>query len=222
MVLIISVSLAVLLGVVVYFALFSGPQLVQPMQTAQNAPPQVFPTSTAAIATSSMAASSSATSSAFANDGGSATNPNASSSAGSFSQSVYQTMFSQPYPITWSEGQPQLSVMGGTLQANQLILSINIQLGSSSQCVPINLRLITDEQGDMVSPTAPAMANFPLAADGTCQGEAGTAYNESVTFTVDPLNAPFLFSTGDPANGFFEISTTTDNGIKIDVPQKSG
>lgn len=214
---IILASLAVLLGFITYFALFSGPQIVQPNQPAQNYAP-VAPTSTQATA------SSSATSSAFVNGSGNNDGSNGTSNQGNggANQTVYQTMFSAPYPVTWTEGQPQLSIIGATMQDHQLVLSVNVQMGPAAQCVPVNLRLIADEQGDMQAPTAPATPNFPLAPDGTCQGDAETAYNESVTFTVDPANLPFLFSTGDSANAFFEISTTTSNGLKVDVPQKNG
>ena len=211
-------SVAGVLAIITYFALFSGPQIIQPNQTSQNS--QATQTSTQA--TSSV--NSQATSSAFLGGGGlnSAGAGGTGAASASSSQQVYQTTFSAPYPITWSQGQPQLAIMGATLQADQLILSINIQMGNTAQCVPVNLRLITDEQGDMLAPSAPAAPNFPLAPDGTCQGDAETAYNESVTFTVNLSNTPFLFSTGDPANGFFEIATTTANGLQVTVPQKNG
>ncbi len=222
-------SVAAVLGIITYFALFSGPQIIQPNQTSSTAQnyPQVAPSSTRA------------TSSAFAGggglNGGNSSATGTSSGAGGASSSssqVYQTTFFAPYPITWSEGQPQLAIMGAMLQADQLVLSVNIQMGPTAQCVPVNLRLITDEQGDMQAPSAPAAPNFPLAADGTCQGDAETSYNESVTFTVNPATgagtgaaaatAPWLFSTGDPANGFFEIATTTAGGLQVTVPQKNG
>jgi hypothetical protein len=207
--LIILVSLAVVLGIITYFALFSGPQIVQPIQTAQNQ------TSTQTAS----ATASTATTSAFI---GGASSSNAVTAGSSTTSGIYQTMFAPPYPITWTEGQPQLAIMGGTLRDDQLTLSVNIQMGTTPQCVPINLRLITDEQGDMAAPNTPASPNFPLAPDGTCEGDSETSYSESVTFTVNPASMPFLFSTGDPANAFFEISTTTDNGLRVDVPQKNG
>ncbi len=213
---IVLISLAVVLGFITYFALFSGPQYVQPAETAQN-------TQVAPISIQPAASTTSSSMSAFI--GGTSSNVGASGIGidNASASPVYQTMFSAPYPITWSEGEPQLSIMGATLQANQLILSVNIQMGQTAQCVPVNLRLITDEEGDMQAPDAPASPNFPLAPDGTCQGDSETAYSESVTFTINASTSmPFLLSTGDPANGFFEIATTTGNGLQVDVPQKNG
>ncbi|MDE2019346.1 MAG: hypothetical protein KGJ13_03290 [Patescibacteria group bacterium] len=202
-------ALALILGFITYFALFSGPQYIQPSQTAQN---------NSQIATSSPQASSTASSTIA-----SAASSSSPSSAGSGQpQTAYQSIFQPPYPAAWVEGQQQLGIMSAMLQENQLVLGVNIQMGPSGQCVPINLRLITDENGDMAAPTAPASTNFPLAPDGTCQGDANTAYNESVTFTVDPASAPFLISTGDSANTFFEVSTTTDGEMQVQVPQKQG
>ena len=216
------VSVAAVLGIITYFALFSGPQIIQPNQASQNS--QVAQTSTQATGS----VRSTATSSAFLTGDG--LNGNGTNSTSTSDTSSYQTTFSAPYPITWSEGQPQLAIMAAVLQTDQLILSVNIQMGPAAQCVPVNLRLITDEQGDMQAPSAPAAPNFPLAADGTCQGDAETAYSESVSFTVpsgaaangSDAGGPWLFSTGDPANGFFEVATTTAGGLQITVPQKNG
>lgn len=203
-------SLAVVLGIITYFSLFFGPQIVQPNQIAQNSQAaQNSPQSTST-------ASSTATSSAFLGGGG------AGSTTDTSSPQVYQTTLTAPYPITWTEGQPQLAIMGATLQDDQLVLNVNIQMGAVAQCVPINLRLITDEQGNMLAPNAPATQNFPLAPDGTCQGNPQSAYSENVTFTVNTANTPFLFSTGDPANAFFEIATTSAGGLQVIVPQKNG
>jgi hypothetical protein len=114
-------------------------------------------------------------------------------------------------------------VTGATLQGNQLTLGISLQLGADAQCIPINLRMVTDESGDMAAPNSPATANFPLASDGTCMGAVnGTYPGQSVIFSVDPTTAPFLFTTGAPSNIFFEISTTTGNGLQVGIPQQSG
>jgi hypothetical protein len=201
--LIVLVCLAVALGVISYFALFSGTQVIQPLTSnstgqGSSTPTLVLPTSTA---------SSSA--------------PTTTTTATGASQ-TFAANFSAPYPVTWQEGQSALAVTGATLQANQLTLAVNIQLGATAECIPINLRMVTDEQGDMATPSAPLGANFPLASDGSCNVAPNAQYTSKVTFTIDPTTSPFIFTTGAPSNLFFEVTTTTGNGLQVDVPQQSG
>ena len=208
---IVLASLAVVLGIVAYFAVFSGSELIVPnpaggtQSSAQGGTGTSTPLTFISSSSSTSAdSSSSATSTAVSNQ-------------------IYQMTFSAPYPVTWNEGQPQFAVTGITLQGNQLSIAVNVQTGASAQCVPVNLRLITDEQGDMAAPSAPNSPNFPLAADGTCTAAANTSYpNQVVMFEVDPAQTPFLVTTGGTSNVFFEVTTSTDNGLQIIVPQSSG
>ena len=204
--LIVLCSLAVILGVVAYFAVFSGTQVIEPVASSDNGSTstQIFqnPTTTSSTISSSTS-------------GQVITNAPTST--------IFQTLFSAPYPATWTEGQPQFAITGATLQGNQLTLILNIQTGSSTECVPVNMRLITDEQGDMAAPSVPGSPNFLLGSDGTCAGSPGTVYpNEPVTFEVDPTQMPFLFTTGGVSNMYFEVATTSDNGLQITVPQNTG
>jgi hypothetical protein len=99
---------------------------------------------------------------------------------------------------------------------------VNVMVGSIPQCVPINVRLISDEQGDMVTPTSPTQTNFPLITS-TCEGTPNTLYpGQPLTFTVDPANMPFLFLTGGTSNIYFEVTTTTSGGLDVAIPQQSG
>jgi hypothetical protein len=99
---------------------------------------------------------------------------------------------------------------------------VNVTLGTLPECVPINVRLISDEQGDTAAPDSPNQTNFPLSTS-TCEGDANAVYpNQPLTFTVDPANQPFLFMTGGTSNIYFEVSTTTTGGIDAALPQQSG
>ena len=74
----------------------------------------------------------------------------------------------------------------------------------------------------MVAPTSPATTNFPLSTR-TCEGTPNTIYpSEPLTFTVDPANMPFLSLTGGTSNIYFEVSTTTNGGLDVALPQQSG
>ncbi len=206
-VLIIVAGAAIILGIVAYFIIFGiGTQVVQP-QAASSTPASsssvafVFPTSTAS-------------SSASSTETGTST---LAISTGTFSSN-----FTAPYPVTWTDGQSSFAISGATLTGNELTLFVNVALGDLPECVPINLRLISDEQGDTAAPTSPNQTNFPLSTS-SCSGDANAVYpSEPLTFTVDPANAPFLFLTGGTSNSYFEVSTTTNGGVDVAIPQRSG
>jgi len=194
---------AIVLGIAAFVAIFgAGTQVVQPQNTGgpvgSSTVTLILPSSTAS---SSLAAGSNASSTVFQS---------------------FSSNFSSPYPVTWSEGQSSFAISGATLTGNELTLMVNVTLGEIPQCVPVNIRLISDEEGDMVAPTSPASTNF-LLNTSTCEGTANTLYPaEPLTFTVDPTNAPFLFLTGGTSNVYFEVSTTTDGGLDVAIPQSSG
>ena len=200
--------IVIVLGVTTYFVIFgTGTQLIQPTNTASSTSSSiatfVFPSSTASSSFLGL---------------GSATSSNASGTmSGPFSSN-----FSAPYPVIWSEGQSSFAISGATLTGNELTLLINVAVGGIPQCVPINLRLISDEEGDMAAPTSPIQTNFPLSTS-TCEGASNTTYpSEPLTFTVDPANTPFLFLTGGTSNVYFEVTPTTDGGLDVAIPQQSG
>jgi hypothetical protein len=200
------VCVAIMLGVTAYIVIFgAGTQVVQPSSLAGSAsgtPPFVFPSSTAS-------------SSPFL--GNNTTSSNASGTA----SSTFSSNFSAPYSVTWSEGQSSFAVAGATLAGDELTLMVNVAVGAIPQCIPINVRFISDEQGDMAAPTSPADTNFPLSTS-TCEGTANTTYpSEPLTFTVDPANMPLLFTTGGTSNIYFEVATTT-GGLDVSIPQQSG
>jgi hypothetical protein len=202
------VCVAVVLGVTAYIVIFgAGTQVVQPQNSGE---------STSSSATTFVFPSSTASSSLLGANG------NASSSSSTTTFENFSSVFSSPYPVTWSEGQSSFAISGATLAGNELTLLVNVTLGDIPQCVPINVRLISDEQGDMIAPTSPTETNFPLSTS-TCEGTSNTVYpSEPLTFTVDPTNAPFLFLTGGTSNIYFEVATTTDGGLDVSIPQQSG
>ncbi len=198
------VCVALVMGVTAYIVIFgAGTQIVQPESTSgpvgSSTATFIFPSSTA--------------SSALANG---------SSSASTTNFGAYSSNLTAPYSVIWSEGQSSFAISGATLSGNNLTLMVNVTVGNIPQCVPINIRLISDEQGDMVAPTSPPQTNFPLNTS-TCEGTPNTIYpSEPLTFTVDPANTPFLFLTGGNSNIYFEVTTTTDGGLDVSIPQQSG
>lgn len=198
---------AVVLGITAYIVIFgTGTQVIQPQDAgsaSSSATTFVFPSS--ATSSSSLAT-------------GNAT----SSGISTTTYESFSSNFPSPYPVVWSEGQSSFAISGATIAGNELTLLVNVTLGDIPQCVPINVRLISDEQGDMIAPTSPSLTNFPLSTS-TCEGTSNTLYpSEPLTFTIDPANAPFLFLTGGTSNVYFEVATTTSGGLDVLIPQQSG
>ena len=101
-----------------------------------------------------------------------------------------------------------------------MTFTLSIQMGTDPECVPLNLRLVADEEGDLDPPT-PASFSFPDS--GNCNGAGGQTYeNQQAAFTVDPTMLPLLFTTGGTSNIFFEIATTTADGLTVVFPGTSG
>jgi hypothetical protein len=143
----------------------------------------------------------------------------ASSTAGSSALQEYASTYATP-PITWTEGYDTLSIAGATLSGSQLTLSVNVGMGAIAECVPMNLRLVTDEQGDLAAPLSPS---FTFGENGTCIGTPGTTYSDQqIIFTVDPSSMPLSLTTGGTSNKYFELSTTAAGGITISPPPTSG
>ena len=110
--------------------------------------------------------------------------------------------------------------MGATLQGNQLTLNLAIAMGNIAQCIPLNIRMLQDEQGDLAAPITP---QFTFPESGACTGAPGATYtDQQVVFTVDPTMFPLFLTTGGASNIFFQIATTTAGGLTVNVPQKSG
>lgn len=204
------IGVALVLGITAYIVIFgAGTQIVQPKNIASPA--------SSTVATFILP-SSTTSSSPIVSDN------TASSSSSAFpgAPGTFSSLFSSPYPVVWSEGQSAFAISGATLAGNELTLMVNVTMGNLPQCVPVNIRLISDEEGDMVAPSSPSSINFPLSTT-TCEGTPNTLYPaEPVTFTVDPTNMPLLFLTGGTSNIYFEVATTTEGGLDVAIPQQSG
>jgi hypothetical protein len=207
--LIILSSIAVGLGIISFFVVFysGGTYLVN------------SPLPSDSTYASSTASTSSTASSTLADASSSASSTNGGLSDNSSTLAEYASDYSQP-PIAWSEGAETLSVTGATLSGSQLTLKLSVQMGSAAECVPLNVRLVADEKGNLA---APLNAQFAFPESGTCEGTPGATYgDQEIVFTVDPATLPLVFTTGGTSNKFFELSTTPQGGITIAPPPTSG
>ena len=177
-----------------------------------------MPTSSVALATAASSTASSSTQSS--------TIPTSTSTVlsgtptGNPAQSIYSTDYAIPYPVTWTEGDASISVMGAALQGNQLVLKLAVAVGNTTQCIPLNIRMLLDEQGNLAAPITP---QFTFPESGACEGAPGATYtDQQAVFDVDPTAFPLFFTTGGASNIFFQISTTTYGGLNVNIPQTSG
>jgi hypothetical protein len=209
--LIIISSVAVVLGIVAFFVVFYGGGTY-----VVNSP---LP-SDSTYSSSTAATASSTASSTLANISSSASSTDSGGLAeGSSTLAEYASDYGQS-PMTWTEGGETMAITGATLSGSQLTLKLAIQMGAVAECVPMNVRLVADEKGDL---TAPLTTQFAFPESGSCEGTPGAMYNDQeIVFTVDPATLPLVFTTGGTSNKFFELSTTPQGGISIAPPPTSG
>jgi hypothetical protein len=207
--LVILLAVAILLGIAAYFAVFTPGTSV--ISGSGNGAPSGTLTMNG-LATGSGTQSGAGPSSANGSDTG-AFPPGQNGS--------FATNFSYPYVMNWNEGQNDFSVTGASWTGDQLTLALKVQVGNVGGCIPVDIRLVTDESGDVAGP---AQSAFSFPDTSSCNGTPNQTYeNQFLMFSIAPnAPTPLLFTTGGTSNQFFQISTTTDNGIQIQLPATSG
>ncbi len=171
-----------------------------------------LPTSTGASSSSFVLATSTASSTPTSTTG--APSPN---SAAEFSSD-----YSVPYPVVWKEGNEQFSLIGASFTGDELTLTLAIQMGTTPDCVPVNVRMVANETGTLQAPNSPAGSTFIFPDTQTCNGTPGATYSEPLTFTTDNIPSPYLFTTGGASNIFFNVATNTMGGVDVALPGTSG
>ncbi len=194
-------AIAAVLGIITFFVVFynGGTYVVaSPLPSG----------STYTSSTAQAAATSTATSTAAE-----------ATSTASSTLADYSSIYSQA-PMAWTEGVDTISITGADLNGSQLTLTLAVQMGQTAECVPMDVRLVADENGDL---TAPLTTQFSFPDSGTCEGVPGAFYpDQQIVFNVDPTTLPLIFTTGGTSNKFFELSTTSEGGITISPPPTSG
>ena len=120
-------------------------------------------------------------------------------------------------PVTWSQGDETITIANVAISGSQLTLGAQVTMGSASECVPLTMRLIADEQGDL---SPPITSQFTFPDTGTCNGTAGEIYSaQSIVFTLaDPNAFPIVLTTGGNANLLFEIVQNPDGSLTAQLP----
>ena len=207
--LVILISIAIILGIIAFVIVFS-PGTYNLVSSSQSGGTSSGTLSFNGLANETGANTNVSNTSAFVNN-----------APGLNASGTFATTYSYPYVMSWNEGQNDFSITAATLQNNILSLALKIQVGNLGGCMPIDLRLVTDESGDVTPPT---QAEFSFPDTQSCNATPNATYqNQIVTFSM-PMGAPspYLFTTGGTSNQFFQISTTTDNGVQISLPATSG
>jgi hypothetical protein len=200
-------SLAVVLGIFAYFAVFGAPTGTYTV-TSSGATGTPISDSSSTFATSSISVASST---------GIAGATNTTTASGT--PTAYGNSFAAS-PFSWSEASSEIYITAASLEGSQLTFTFSVQMGAAPQCIPLNLRLVADEEGDL-DPPNPISFTFPDSDN--CNGSANELYqNQTTTFTVDPTALPLLFTTNPTSGTFFEVSTTTSDGLQITIPGTSG
>jgi hypothetical protein len=164
-----------------------------------------------------LTASSTASSTAFDS---SSTLGETSSSASSTTSSSLSTAPGGGAAVAWTQGNEAFSITGAEISGTQLTLDVQVAMGSVSECVPLNLRLIADEQGDLSPPITP---QFTFPDTGTCTGTPGETYTaQPIVFTLaDPSAFPIVLTTGGTANVLFEVVQNPDGTLSVQLPPSS-
>ncbi len=209
----IAAALGVLTAVVVFY----------PVGSYQAIAPQMPSTTTSTdfgTGSSVGSATASSTQNAFAiSTSGTGT---LSGGGGTGASGQFGSEFSPPYPVTWTEGKEQFAVIGASFRDGELALSLSIQMGNDSECVPVNVRLVVDEAGTLRAPESPAGAMFAFPDTQTCNGTPGALYSESLVWKIGSMPSPYLLTTGGTSNIFFSVATSSAGGVDVALPSRSG
>ncbi len=172
----------------------------------------------------------------------------AATSTASIQPPQHSSYFSYPYPLTWDEGADRLDLTGvtlGELQATPdivdvgagrpypdgakiyaLTLILKISTGNSQMCLPLNMRRVINEFGDLAQPNTTTY-DFPDVrgpqVKGYCPSPNSTFDNQKVIFAVDGAEKQYALTTGGRSNTFFFITVQDDGTLKVEkAPTSEG
>jgi hypothetical protein len=149
--------------------------------------------------------------------------------------------FTSPYPLTWTEGADKFNLTGvmlGEIDAAPdlvsastgkpypqgtkiyaLTLVLTISTGNSSMCLPLNMRRVINESGDLAQPNTTAY-DFPdvrgSGAKGYCPAPNSTFDNQNIVFEVPRTDTQFTLTTDGSSNVFFFVTVQGDGTLKVE------
>ncbi len=210
-------SLAGLLFIITFYVVFYGTGGTYVVSSTLGPDAAIFSsstTSTVPFASGITASGTVSSTLAFA----SSTTPSSTGAGGTLSAtSTGVEAGTGAAPITWTQGNETMSITGASISGVQLTLDVQVAMGAISECVPLNLRLIADEQGDLSPPVTP---QFTFPDTGTCNGTPGETYSaQPIVFALtNPGVFPIVLTTGGTANILFEIVQNPDGSLNVQLP----
>ena len=166
---------------------------------------------------------------------------NATSSASSTPVSALKSAyFTLPYPLTWMDGADEFDLTGVTLgeidatpdivnartgqpyqqgtRIYALTLIFKISTGNSSMCLPLNMRRVMNEAGDLAQPNTTSY-DFPdvrgSGAKGYCPAPNSTFDGQKIIFEASRTDTQFTLTTGGSSNIFFFVSVQDDGTLSV-------
>jgi hypothetical protein len=198
--------IAGLLIVITFYVVFYGSGGTYVVSSNLGSDAGIFATSTGAQAGEAASSTTSSTL-AFAS----------SSASSTASSSLSSDAASGASPVTWTQEHETLSVINASVSGSQLTLGVQVTMDSVAECVPLTLRMIADEQGDL---SPPITSQFTFPDTGTCNGTPGETYSaQPIVFTLnDPTTFPIILTTGGTANVLFELIQNPDGSVSVQLP----
>ncbi len=159
--------------------------------------------------------------------------------------SLIESSFSYPYPVSWEEKNVKFSLTkvslgkisapfnlsklsggkyntGEEVYALVLYLKINTSKMNSSQCIPLNIRRLINEEGDLLAPNT---KQFYFPDSGGCIAMPNKTYfDQKIIFVVPEQEKEFHITTGGQLNMFFTITVLENNNLKVEkvYPEEIG
>jgi|SRR3989344_60026 len=158
-----------------------------------------------------------------------------------------QVKFEKPYSITWQDSGAGLSLTGvslGEMTINSisvkkaganpdpaspyykvgdkiyaLVMDLHIRSQVASTCVPMNIRRLLNEEGDVARPNT---TQYIFSTSGGCTIYPSEPSDQQVIFVVDPSDKEFVILTGDSSNTSFTVKLLDNNSLKIEKTGTSG
>lgn len=193
-----ALVLGVIMLIVVFYPTGSYKLTVNKRPVASSSPPSSLPTSTP-----------------------SSTSASQTTGTAPLPPGTFASEYAFPYSVVWTESRATLSLTGASFQGNKITFKLAIKTGRTYECIQMNLRLVSDELGNLETPDT---QQFMFPDSGGCGSTPNKSYpDQAVVFTIDPgVPSPFLFTTGGASDVFFQVATTSANGIEITLPSQSG
>ena len=146
-----------------------------------------------------------------------------------------KTSFNYPYPVAWQESGATFSLIGISMgnmtiekglpeikkpnggaylqgeKAYILQLHLKISTTRAVDCLPLNIRRLINEEGNLL---APSVTQIWLPG---CSAQANQTYSDvRVPFVISPAEKEVIFTTGTLPKNFYSVKILDGNNVKVE------